>query len=147
MISLAWCWSLIVDQLWCWSGAKPGTIREFDSSAFGLPTTSLASYSQLIRTWMNAASRIPSREMVGKFDSQNKSSLQSNTRANSMTWALLSFSIMSSFQMHVLVCRIIFPVWDTTLLCVLSCQWNLSSGQRSRKTLTHFNQYFWYNAI
>ena len=40
LISRAWCWSLIrlgVDQLWRWSAAKPGTIREFGSSAFGLP--------------------------------------------------------------------------------------------------------------
>ena len=114
-----------VDQLWCWSGAKPGTIREFGSSAFGLPTTSLASYSQLIRTWMNAASRTPSKEVVGKCDSRNESALQSNTWANSMTWALLSFSIMSSFQMHLLVCihgRIIsqFETQHSSVSCLVS---------------------------
>ena len=127
---------LIVDQTWCWSedvlisfGVDQVQNPEPSENSARLllvsPTTSLASYSQLIRTWMNAASRLPSKEMVGKCDSRNESALQSNTWANSMTWALLPLSIMSSFQMHLLVCihgRIIsqFETQHSSVSCLVS---------------------------
>ena len=142
---MPWCWSLIrirlgVDQL---QNPEPSE----NSTRLLLVSTSLASYSQLIRNineWsLHSASRLPSKEMVGKCDCRIKSAL---ITPGPIPWhglcspfLLSHLSCITNNQMHLLVCihaRIISQFQTQhSILCVLSCQWNVSCGQRSRKAL------------